>query len=266
VFSPYYHWAGHADPEDHVAVNVALYGPGARRWTMTERGRGSLARDATSFAVGPSAMAWRGDTLALDLDEVSVPVPRRVRGRVLVHPIARNTRSFAIDGVGTHRWMPIAPTARVEVTFDDPALSWSGHGYFDTNAGDEPVARAFRTWDWSRTPLGHDTAILYDAETRDGRNPVVATLFKPDGSTEDFDAPPRQPLPGTFWRVARRVQADAAPRLVETLEDTPFYARSVIATRIGGREGVGVHETLDVRRLDTPIVRAMLPFRMPRRG
>ena len=42
VFSPYYAWArrkGDAGPENHVAVNVALYGKGGKRWSMTERGR-----------------------------------------------------------------------------------------------------------------------------------------------------------------------------------------------------------------------------------
>ena len=58
VFSPYYARArrrGPADPEHHVALNVALYGA-TRRWTMTERGRASLQRTATSLRIGPSAM------------------------------------------------------------------------------------------------------------------------------------------------------------------------------------------------------------------
>jgi carotenoid 1,2-hydratase len=46
VFSPYYHWAGRRDPDDHVCINVALYRPGGNRWSMTERGRGSMSRDA----------------------------------------------------------------------------------------------------------------------------------------------------------------------------------------------------------------------------
>ena len=35
VFSPYYAWArrrGPADPQNHCALNVALYGPGGNRW------------------------------------------------------------------------------------------------------------------------------------------------------------------------------------------------------------------------------------------
>ncbi|MFM7004007.1 MAG: hypothetical protein ACKOXN_08715, partial [Limnohabitans sp.] len=44
VFSPYYAWArrsGQADPENHCALNVAIYSKGASRWAMTERGKES---------------------------------------------------------------------------------------------------------------------------------------------------------------------------------------------------------------------------------
>ena len=67
VFSPYYAWArgrGVAKPEDHVALNVALYGPRAR-WAMTERGAGSLVRDADHLVIGPSGLAWDGTTLTI---------------------------------------------------------------------------------------------------------------------------------------------------------------------------------------------------------
>ncbi len=102
VFSPYYHWAGHGRPENHVAVNVALYGPRAARWTMTERPESALARSAERLAIGPSALGWAGDALVLDLDEVAAPIPRRVRGRITVHPKAINGRGFDIDGAGRH--------------------------------------------------------------------------------------------------------------------------------------------------------------------
>ncbi len=45
VFSPYYHWAGRREPNNHVAVNIALYGRGSRRWTMTERPSGALRQE-----------------------------------------------------------------------------------------------------------------------------------------------------------------------------------------------------------------------------
>jgi carotenoid 1,2-hydratase len=75
-------------------------------------------------------------------------------------------------------------------------------------------------------------------------------------------------LPGTLWRVARRTRADAgfSPRVLQTLEDAPFYARSKIATRINGAEMEAIHESLSLDRFAQPWVRALLPFRMPRFG
>jgi len=35
VFSPWYHWAGRREPENHVAINVALYSRRGNRWSMT---------------------------------------------------------------------------------------------------------------------------------------------------------------------------------------------------------------------------------------
>ena len=37
--------------EDHCAINVALYGAGGKRWTMTERSRASVTRGTSEFAV-----------------------------------------------------------------------------------------------------------------------------------------------------------------------------------------------------------------------
>ena len=63
VFSPYYALArsrtgGLADPENHCALNVALYGKGGKRWTMTERGRTHTTRNAQHFQIGPSSLHW----------------------------------------------------------------------------------------------------------------------------------------------------------------------------------------------------------------
>lgn len=79
VFSPYYYWARQRDPntnpENHCAINVAIYGRGVRRWSMTERGRRHVSRDAHHFQVGPSQLRWTGQYLELDLNEWSVPIP-----------------------------------------------------------------------------------------------------------------------------------------------------------------------------------------------
>jgi carotenoid 1,2-hydratase len=266
VFSPYYYWRGRRDPDDHCAINVGLYGPGARRWTMTERGRAAVARDATTFQVGPSVLHFDGTRLTLDLNEISVPFLQRVRGRLTVHPTALNRREFALDAASRHRWMPLAPVARIEVELQDPALRWSGHAYVDTNAGKEPFGAAFSTWDWSRADVPGGCAALYDTVGVDGARRSIAARFGADGSAEDFEPPPRVKLPGTLWGIKRQTQSEGPARVTQTLEDTPFYARSVLSTRLLGHEAVAVHESLDVNRFDSRWVKVLLPFRMPRKA
>jgi carotenoid 1,2-hydratase len=82
----------------------------------------------------------------------------------------------------------------------------------------------------------------------------------------EFPPPPRVRLPTTLWRVARETRADAGhmPILRETLEDAPFYARSVLETRLCAEGATAVHESLSLDRFRAPWVQAMLPFRMPR--
>ncbi len=272
VFSPYYAWAlqrrADTPADDHCALNVALYGPGARRWTMTERSRASVQRSEREFVVGPSAMQWDGQSLRLELDEVGMPLPRRVRGRVRVWPQALSPFSTTLDAGGRHRWGPIAPCARIEVDLELPALRWQGQAYLDSNEGDEPIDRPFRSWDWSRAPLRDgSTAVIYDVRSKHGADRVIAERFRPDGSHEPFDAPPRQTLRKSGWRIARtmRNETGAEPAVVEqTLEDTPFYARSVVQSTLLGERVQSVHETLDVPRVVARSTRLMLPWRMPR--
>jgi carotenoid 1,2-hydratase len=272
VFSPYYAWAhtrGDGDPDDHCSLNVCLYGPGARRWTMTERGRSRVARDASSFTIGPSAVRWDGTRLTIDIDERAVPFGQRVRGRVTVTPDALCQWTTTLDDAGRHRWGPIAPSSRVEVTMQDPSLSWSGPGYLDSNEGDEPVDRPFVEWDWSRASLSDGSvAVVYDVRQKAGSDRVIAARFRPDGEVESFEPPPRQALPRTAWRIDRTMRTDPGvpARVVETLEDTPFYVRSVLESGLLGERVTSMHETLNVPRFVSTVVRLMLPWRMPRRG
>ncbi|NVZ09862.1 carotenoid 1,2-hydratase [Allochromatium humboldtianum] len=270
VFSPYYAWSrqrGNADPLDHCALNVALYGRRGKRWAMTERGRAALQRDRTNLVIGPSHVHWEGDALVIDIDEISTPIPSRLRGKVRVHPTGINGRDFALDAAGRHRWWPIAPLARVEVDFTHPGLSWKGTGYLDSNRGSEPVERAFQGWDWSRAELKHEAAILYDTRARDDQGAHLALRFDANAEVDEFALPPRAPLPTTsVWRIERGIQCEAGdePRVVATLEDTPFYARSVVETRLLGRRATSVHESLCLDRFSTQWVKVLLPFRMPR--
>jgi carotenoid 1,2-hydratase len=281
VFSPYYAWAlkregqrggRRAAPvlaDDFCSLNVALYSPGARRWTMTERGRSQVRRSASEFVVGPSRVHWDGGAMVFELDEWANPLPRRVRGRVRVLPQALTTFSTALDAGGRHRWGPIAPCSRVELDLAHPALRWQGHGYLDSNEGDEPIATPFRDWDWSRATLADgSTAVIYDVREKRGTERLITRRFHPDGRDEAFDAPPRHRLPASAWRVARqmRSEAGAPPRVQQTLEDTPFYVRSVLESRLLGQDVHSVHESLDLPRLVSLPVQCMLPWRMPRRG
>lgn len=266
MFSPYYAWAGRRDPENHVAVNVAIYGRGVRRWTMTERGRSSLRRDATTLAIGPSSLRWHGNALTLDLAETGAPIPQRVAGRIRLIPEGLATRVVTLDAQARHHWMPIAPSARVEVEFREPALRFAGHGYFDTNGGSEPLSAGFRSWTWSRATVADGSAVLYDTVEASGARRSIAIAYDRHGQDRDFEPPPRVPLPGTFWRVPRETQCEAGgtARVRRTLEDTPFYARSEIETRLLGQSTVAVHESLVAARVDTTVVRLMLPWKMPR--
>ncbi|MEJ1159126.1 hydratase [Prosthecomicrobium sp. N25] len=272
VFSPYYAWArrrggGLADPENHCAINVCLYGARGR-WAMTERGRRHMVREPARLQVGPSAVAWDGRALVIDVDETTVPVPRRLKGRIRLTPLLAPGRSFEIGTAGAHVWRPIAPRARVEVRFDSPALAWDGDGYLDMNEGREPLEAGFRSWHWSRAPSGDGALVLYDMLRRDGTAGRLALGFEADGTVRDLEPPPELALPRTGWRVARAARSDpgAPPAVLRTLEDTPFYARSLVSSTIRGRPVTAMHESLDLDRFAAPIVQAMLPFRMPRRS
>ncbi|PPD44823.1 MAG: hydratase [Methylocystis sp.] len=267
VFSPYYAWSGWADPLDHCAVNVALYGPRGARWAMTERGRQHVSRTRDALAIGPSSLEWRDGALAIRIDEISAPIPRRIRGEIIIEPRAINETQFMLEAQGRHVWRPIAPMARVSLNLDAPALKWSGHAYFDTNAGDEPLEGGFSFWTWSRATLSDGAAILYDAERRRESPLSLAMRFDAAGDLELLEPPPRALLPPTKWRVARHTRADdGAAQVLRSFEDTPFYSRSLISGKFHGERTDWVNESLSLDRFANPIVRLMLPFRMPRRA
>ncbi len=252
---------------NHCAMNVALTGRSGHRWAMTERDESSLSRGARDISIGPSRMSWNGQSLVADIDEVTAPIPRRLRGRITVHPTALTDTLVPLDLGGHHTWSPIAPLARVEVKLDDPELSWSGLAYLDSNFGRAPLASAFTHWSWSRTIEPDRTRVLYDVTGRRDTATSLALEFDRHGHARPISAPPVVNLPSTFWRVKRTTRADTAEqaRVIDTWEDGPFYARSLVETSLGGAPVLAVHESLSLDRFSKPIVQAMLPFRMPRR-
>lgn len=276
VFSPYYRQAsakapmGRAQPLQHVAVNVALYGPRGKRWAMTERSQRHLHRSANELAIGGSSLAWDGNKLRLSLDEWCMPWPERLRGSVTLHPLALAAcNPVALDEHGGHHWWPIAPCARVDVELHSPNWQWQGNGYLDSNRGSRPLDQAFYNWQWSRADMpSGGSAVIYDANEIDGARRQLALRFDTHGGVENFDAPPDHQLPVSHWRLPRsqRCEAGQQPHVVKTLEDTPFYSRSLVDTHWLGQPVRAMHESLDLRRFSRAWVQAMLPFRMPRRG
>ncbi len=269
MFSPYYAMArgfGEGDPENFCALNVAIYGPGAR-WAMTERPRSALARDANTLVIGPSSVVWNGAALTVNIEETAVPLPFKIRGRIRLHPSAVIPEPFRLDPRGHHIWRPIAPFSRVEVELEKPSLTWSGHGYFDMNAGVEPIEDGFSLWNWSRATLKGGATVLYDVIRRSGETMSLALKFDARARVEEFAPPPVVRLPRTLWLMPRTTRADAGrgARVLKTLEDTPFYTRSVLASHLCGEAVTGVHESLSLDRFRTTVVQLMLPYRMPRR-
>jgi carotenoid 1,2-hydratase len=266
VFSPYYKLSGRNHPENHCAINVALNGPRGSAWAMTERPATRVDRSADHFAVGPSSVRWDGDTLVIDIAEISAPLPYKVRGTVRVRPEMIGTTAFALDPEGKHRWHPVAPRAHVEVAMTHPGMNWSGPGYFDSNFGDEPLEDGFDDWHWSRAHLKNDVAVLYEGRRRDGTPFDLALKFDRQGRWHDVVQPAPARLPRTGWLVNRATRADAghSPRVLKTWIDAPFYARSALATRLFGEDVHAVHESLSLGRFRSPIVQSMLPYRMPR--
>lgn len=279
VFSPYYAQArargGVVDPLAFCTMNVVLHGPKGSlsalgtRFALNERGRASLRREPQALEIGPSAMRWEGDTLVITLDEATamfpVPVRGAIRGTVRVRPQREAAAPVALDPEGRHRWWPVATSARVEVSLSEPALRWCGNGYHDANTGDRPLEADFRGWCWSRATVNGDGVVLYDTELRDGARRVMGRRFTARG-VEALDAPRWVELPKSAWGIARNTRCDAgASAAVEkTLLDAPFYTRSVLRTRLLGRETLSFHEAVDLGRFAKPWVQFLVPFKMRR--
>ncbi|MEO1304846.1 MAG: carotenoid 1,2-hydratase [Pseudomonadota bacterium] len=266
VFSPYYAWKNWTNPSDHCAINVALYGP-PQRWSMTERPNKNTRRTPATYETGNSRVRLVEGGLEIAFDEIGAPIPRRMRGIIRVDLPYLSAEPFQLDPNARHFWSPACTHARVSVDFEKPGLSWQGHGYVDSNYGLEPVTRGFDYWDWSRTPLENgDTLIRYVTDSVAGPQRDLNISIGKDGTIQPAAYSESTQLPSTsIWRINRRAGLlnHADPFIVQTLEDTPFYSRSII-NYPSGTSGYATHETLSCRRLRSPIVRAMLPFRMPR--
>jgi carotenoid 1,2-hydratase len=285
VFSPRYAGARRsmaaggppADPERHCAINVALYRVGGPRvWVMSEHAE--FCRTPELLRIGQSSLRWVGEDaerrLEIEIAEFETLFGARrgppLRGRIRLTPAAMFGPRVELDRAGKHRWYPVAPHARIEVELDAPALRFSGSGYHDVNEGDEGLELGFRSWNWSRARLDDQrTAILYDVSLREDPGALLPRgwLFDVGGPTITTLAPEAlgQPtaLPRTTWGVSRAIRSEVghSPRLLETFEDTPFYSRNLVATRVAGREAEAIHESLDLDRFASRFIQFLLRFK-----
>ncbi|MDU9006666.1 carotenoid 1,2-hydratase [Sedimentitalea todarodis] len=268
VFSPWYAWSGRRDPQNHVCINVATYGPGGR-FTMTDRGRPALRQCADKFTVGPSSMHWQAGRLVIDVDEISAPpLVSRVRGTITLTPSALTSVEAALTPDASHIWRPFAPTCDIRVDLEAPGWQWDGHGYFDANFGTRALEEDFSQWSWGRFPLRDGSACFYDATLLDGSQLSISAHFDKTGAASETAPPPKARLPRSLWAVARETRADngVQPQQVQNMLDTPFYSRSTVQTCINGEASIGVHEALDLRRFRSRFLKPMLACRVPRRA
>ena len=290
VFSPRYARARReaagagagVDPLTHAAVNFAIYpltagpGRGAKLWSFNEGG--PVERSREHLQIGATRMQWRdaGRELVVDLAEHSTHFFGRrgapLRARLRLTPATIFAPRVELDSWRErprHRWYPVAPHARVEFELEAPALRFSGSGYHDVNEGDEGLEQGFASWNWSRCELGEESVISYDVVAPSGQARAQAWRFAPATqtiSTLDADAlGPDAPLPTSRWRVPRSVRGGiGAPRLLSTLEDTPFYSRNLVELGLDGARRHAVHESVDLRRYAAPWVQFLLPFKISR--
>ena len=267
VFSPYYYRArsrGRGIALDYCAINVGLYRRRGKVWAMTERDRYSVSQSVTEFHVGPSKLQWDEGKLVIDVRERSMPFARRVEGRIVVEPRFLNTEGFALDPGELHHWRPISPMGRIDVQMTSPGVRWSGAAYLDTNWGRRPLEDDFTGWNWSRHSDESQAAITYAADLLDGSSSSLALDFDTEGRISRREIPPEIRLRGTGWRVDRRTRSETALHVQRTLEDTPFYSRSILSGPSGSQGSLVMHESLSLRRFRSAWVRQLLPFRMPR--
>jgi carotenoid 1,2-hydratase len=269
VFSPYYRRAyrrGTTDPENFCALNVALYG-NPNRWSMTERPRHNVSRDAGEFVIGPSAIKLQAidrqrGRLTIAINETTAPIPRALRGMVQLDFTTSSIAPFALDSAARHHWQPISPLCDIHVSMQHPQLDWHGQAYLDCNWGEVPLEEDIEHWSWSRHRHQQTTYIQYDVHGHRESNSLFIAI---DGDKLQYlPTPPLHRHRRTGWLIPRALRSDGESAVLATLEDTPFYCRSRTEITIDRQRIHGIHETVSMRRFKSAVIQAMLHCRMPR--
>ena len=261
---------GGGDPLDHCAVNVALYGAGASRWAMTERGRAQPAartptrsRSGRARSPGTATRSRSGSTRS------PRRCPRASAARCALQPAGLTGRSFALDAAGRHRWWPIAPCSRVEVALERPGAALERRRPTSTPTRRRAARGRLRHWDWSRAALPRrHRHPLRRAAGATGGGLRSRMRFDPPGRRRGHRArPPRvDPAAHALAHAARR----RAPTTARASVVADPRGRAVLRPLGAGlapaaaSRSPAMHESLSLDRFRAPWVQAMLPFRMPR--
>ncbi|MEM8984866.1 MAG: carotenoid 1,2-hydratase [Pseudomonadota bacterium] len=263
VFSPFYARAaqrGAADPSEFCAFNVGLYNRTSRHtWVFSEYQPTAISRSATAFGIGANQVRWDGERLRIAVDDRSAPLQQSIKGTITARPRALTERPFRFGRDDAHRWWPVAPILDLAVDIDSAGLHWQGRGYTDMNDGAEPLHEGFDDWHWCRWHDDDVSRIQYRARHSDGETTSLDLSIDPTGAVHTNDLPGAQALRRSGWGIAREQYGAAAAPRVATLDDTPFYARSLLL-----RDGTSpvMHESLSLTRFRRAWVRQLLPFRM----
>ena len=293
VFSPHYYRARQKSSstlplaERYCAMNLGLHALTPRGmsrlgckmlWSLnefshpdSESWQDGVEREPHRLLLGQSSLSYTEAGLSAKLSERTKPffqrMPKRIEGELSLHFQSPSEHVISLDSSGEHHWMGVAPHARIDVSLDEPDLSFSGHAYHDSNWGIAPLESAFHSWTWSRATLDEGTLVMYDVtESTDSTPQERAALFRANGEVVELDQFDRAKLKSGLWGIERSTRTDAyqSASIKHRLVDSPFYTRDVIKTTLMGQNVLAVHESLDLVRFQKSWVRFLIPFRIRR--
>ncbi len=269
VFSPAYAAAkrrGRADPRQHCAINVAVYGADTRRWCFTEYTAASVDRTTNTFKMGKNRVRRTTEALEFFVDDCSPLGRKKIRGTIRLVLGTGSLIPVELDRQSRHLWWPVSPHTTIDVALEHPGLEFRGHGYHDANLGHDPLEDAFKRWSWSRTTTPEHTLVTYDCLVR-GETQPIPRAWTFDGLhppvSHDLERAPRR-MPTTRWWLCPTTRLPGSADPIHKLEDTPFYARHQLSTDVSGHSCPTVYEFLDLDRFRRRWVQTLLWFRMRR--
>ncbi|MCY1017016.1 carotenoid 1,2-hydratase [Pyxidicoccus sp. MSG2] len=261
LFSPRYSVAARRGgrPQEHSAVNFALYHEGVRRlWVLSEYPRAELVSPG-QLRIGRSTLTYSGaGTVRMDVEDWTAPWGRPVRASLTLEPMTPVGEVVRLMPELPHYWQALAPRARARLEVSSLGVEADGLGYHDTNHGDELLGARLSGWHWARTHR-EDTTVV-DYHLPDGVPPLSMVAGEGGVRCERGPAQEARPTSMTGWglRVPSRLHAgNEVVGEARLLESSPFYAR--LEARKGRFDSLG--EVADFRRFHSPFIRWMAHFR-----